>query len=197
PKQAPQRPGSLTIGFEEGVPVRLDGRKLKPLAVLQKLNALGGRHGVGRIDMVESRFVGMKSRGVYETPGGAILMAAHRDLEGLTMDRDLHYLKETLMPRFAALVYNGLWFTREMDALMAFLYESQRYVTGTVNLELYKGNITVTGRQSPCSLYESAVASMEADAGAYNQADATGFIQLHALPLKAHARRVRKLLKQK
>jgi argininosuccinate synthase len=192
PEKAPAKPEAVRIGFEEGRPVRLDGRKLKPLTILQRLNALGGKHGVGRIDIVESRFVGMKSRGVYETPGGTILMEAHRDLEGLAMDRDLMGLKETLMPRFATLAYNGLWFGREMEALMAFLEESQRYVTGEVTLELYRGNVTVTGRTSPCSLYDPAVASMEDDAGAYDQADATGFIRLQGLPLRAHARRARK-----
>ena len=190
PKKAPKTPTTLRLGFEEGRPVRLDGRKMKPLALLEKLNGIAGRHGVGRIDMVESRFVGMKSRGVYETPGGTVLMEAHRDLEGLTMDRDLMALRDTLLPRFATLCYNGLWFSREMEALLAFLEESQRYVTGTVTVELYKGTITILGRESPQSLYDPLVASMDDDEGAYDQNDATGFIRLHALPLKAHARRM-------
>ncbi len=190
PKKAPARAETLEIDFAGGAPVALNGKKRKPLALLQDLNRIGGKHGVGRIDIVESRFVGMKSRGVYETPGGTLLVEAHRDLEGLTMDRDLLQLKETLMPRFATLVYNGLWFAREMEALAAFLAESQRYVTGTVRLELYKGNVTVIGRESPCGLYDPLVASMDDDEGAYDQSDATGFIRLHGLPLRAHARRV-------
>ncbi|MFH0910223.1 MAG: argininosuccinate synthase [Planctomycetota bacterium] len=190
PRKAPDRPALLTLGFEQGRAVSLDGRRMKPLPLLQKLNALGGRHGVGRVDMVESRFVGMKSRGVYETPGGAILMAAHRDLEGLTLDRDLALLKDTLMPRFCALVYNGFWFSQEMEALMTFLESSQRFVTGKVRLELYKGNVTILGRESPASLYNPLVASMDDDAGAYNPQDATGFIRLASLPLRAHARRL-------
>jgi argininosuccinate synthase len=190
PRRAPDEPETLTLGFEAGRPAALNGETLDPLPLLQRLNELGGRHGVGRIDIVESRFVGMKSRGVYETPGATILVDAHRDLEGLAMDRDLLQLKESLMPRFAALVYNGLWFSREMDALMAFLRESQRHITGEVSLRLYKGTVTVTGRRSPAALYDPQVASMEDDYGAYNQQDATGFIRLHALPLKANARRV-------
>ncbi|MHC4874653.1 MAG: argininosuccinate synthase, partial [Planctomycetota bacterium] len=192
PLKAPAKPEKLKIKFEKGRPVAINGKRMKPLALLEKLNKLGGKHGVGRIDIVESRFVGMKSRGVYETPGGTILMDAHRDLEGLTMDRDLMQLKEMMMPRFATMVYNGLWFCREMDAMMAFMEESQRYVTGTVNVELYKGNVIITGRSSDYSLYDPMIASMEDDEGAYDQSDATGFIRLHALPLKANARRIKK-----
>lgn len=192
PLKAPNKPEKLKIGFEKGQPVSINGKKMKPLALLEKLNKLGGKHGIGRIDIVESRFVGMKSRGVYETPGGTILMDAHRDLEGITMDRDLMQLKEMMMPRFATIVYNGLWFCREMDSIMAFLKESQRYVTGSVSLELYKGNVIVTGRESKYSLYDPMIASMEDDEGAYDQSDATGFIRLHGLPLKANARRIRK-----
>lgn len=192
PKKAPNTPSKVAITFENGVPVALDGKKLKAVPLLEKLNALGGKHGVGRVDMVESRFVGMKSRGVYETPGGAILMEAHRDLEGLTLDRDLMQLKEMLMPRFSTLVYNGYWFSREMDALMALLRESQKFVTGTITVELYKGTITIIGRTTPYSLYDEKIASMDDDEGAYDQSDATGFIRLHGLPLRRNALRMRK-----
>lgn len=191
PKHATDEAEVITLQFEKGIPTHLNGTALGPEAMLAAVNALGGKHGAGRVDMVESRFVGMKSRGVYETPGGTILMTAHRDLEGLTMDRDLMLLRDTLIPRFATLVYNGYWFSREMDGMMALMRESQRYVSGTVHLELYKGNITVLGRESPCSLYDEKIASMEDDEGAYDQTDATGFIRLHGLPLRAHARRAR------
>lgn len=189
PRHADDNPEVITLQFEKGIPTHLNGEALDPAAMLAAVNALGGKHGAGRVDMVESRFVGMKSRGVYETPGGTILMTAHRDLEGLTMDRDLMLLRDTLIPRFATLVYNGYWFSREMDGMMALMRESQRYVTGSVQLELYKGNVTVLGRESPCSLYDEKIASMDDDEGAYDQTDATGFIRLHGLPLRAHARR--------
>ncbi len=196
PFDAPAKPEKIKIRFEKGIPVAINGKKMKPLALLEKLNKIGGKHGIGRIDIVESRFVGMKSRGVYETPGGTILMDAHRDIEGLTMDRDLIQLKEMLMPRFSTMAYNGLWFCREMEAMMAFIKESQRYVTGTVTMELYKGNVIVIGRESEYSLYDPMIASMEDDEGAYDQSDATGFIRLHALPLKANARRIKKKRKK-
>jgi len=192
PRRAPDRPEKVTVGFEKGTPVAWNGRRLGPLALLAAANRLGGKHGVGRVDMVESRYVGMKSRGVYETPGGTLLMTAHRDLEGLTMDRDVMALRDSLIPRFAGLVYNGYWFSQEMEALLALLDSSQRYVTGTVTLELYKGNVTVIGRASPLSLYDPAVASMDDDGGAYDQSLATGFIRLHGLPLRAHARRLKR-----
>ncbi len=189
PRKAPDEPESVTVEFVQGVPVSLNERRLSPAALLTEANLLGGKHGVGRVDMVENRFVGMKSRGVYETPGGTLLMAAHRDLEGLTMDRNLMHLRESLIPRYAELVYNGFWFCREMEAMHAFSRESQRYVTGVARLELYKGNATCVGRESPFSLYDEKVASMDDDEGAYDQSDATGFIRLQSLPLKAHARR--------
>lgn len=189
PKDAPDEAEIIELEFELGIPVKLNGQKLAPKEMLDECNKLGGKHGVGRVDMVESRFVGMKSRGVYETPGGAILYEAHRDLEGISMDRDLMQLRDTLMPRFAQLAYNGFWFCREMDALMAFMEESQAYVTGSVKLELYKGNITPIGRTCAKSLYDEAIASMEDDGGAYDQSDATGFINLQGLPLKANAKR--------
>jgi len=191
PQKAPDKAETITIDFVNGSAVAVNGKKMSPLNVLSLLNKLGGKHGIGRVDMVESHYVGMKSRGVYETPGGTILMEAHRDLEGITMDRDLMQLRDTMTPRFCALAYNGHWFGREMEALLAFVNESQRYITGRVKLELYKGNITMVGRESEYSLYDNLVASMDDDGGAYNQADATGFIRLHALPFKAHAMRLK------
>ena len=192
PKDAPNKPEIIELEFEQGTPVKLNGKKLSPLAMLDTLNKLGGKHGVGRVDMVESRFVGMKSRGVYETPGGAILWAAHRDLEGMTVDRDLMHLRDSLMPEYAKLAYNGFWFGSEMRGLEALNAEAQKYVTGTVRIELYKGNITPIGRKSPCSLYDEKVASMDDDGGAYNQGDATGFIRLQGLPRRAAAKRAAK-----
>ncbi len=192
PRKVTAKPQKVKVDFREGVPIRLNGRKLPPAKLLDRANKLGGKHGIGRVDMVESRFVGMKSRGVYETPGGTLLLFAHRDLEGIAMDRDLMNLRDTLMPRFAALVYNGYWFSREMDALRTLLSESQRYVTGAVRLELCRGNITVLGRESPHSLYDERVASMDDDQGAFDQSLSTGFIRIHGLPLRAHARRCRR-----
>jgi argininosuccinate synthase len=183
----------ITVDFVEGMPVAVNGTKMKPAALLAHLNAIGFKHGVGRIDMVESRFVGMKSRGVYETPGGSILLAAHQDLEALTVSRDLLHTKNQLAVRFSQMAYFGFWYTEEMEALNAFLTSSQRHVTGRVHLELDRGNIIVTGRESAHSLYDAAIASMEADGGAYNQSDATGFIRLQALPLRVHARRAARL----
>jgi len=161
---------------------------MTPLEVMKTLNKLGGRHGVGRVDMVENRFVGMKSRGVYETPGGAILHAGHRHMESLTMDREVMHLRDSLVPRYAELVYYGFWFSPERFALQALVTESQKNVTGTVRLKLYKGGIYVAGRKSPFSLYNPHIATMEADpARAYDQSDATGFIRLNALRLKVAA----------
>jgi len=193
PREAPEEPLTLLIDFEAGVPVAVDGERLSPGKLLAHLNHIGGRYGVGRVDMVESRFVGMKSRGVYETPGGTILHIAHRAMESITLDRDVINLKDTLMPRFARLVYNGFWFSPEMNVLLAALRETQHPVTGQVRLELYRGNCQVTGRQSPYSLYDAAVASMDDDHGAYNPEDAIGFIKLNALTLKAAHRQRKKL----
>ena len=162
---------------------------MSPLEVMESLNRLGGKHGIGRVDMVENRFVGMKSRGVYETPGGAILHFAHRQMESLTMDREVMHLRDGLIPRYATLVYNGFWFAPERLALQALVTESQQNVTGEVRLKLYKGNIIAAGRRSPVSLYNPQIATMEADpTQAYNQSDATGFIALNALRLKVEAR---------
>jgi len=189
PEDAPEEKTCLTIGFRQGIPVSLGGKEMDPVELVETLNAIGGKNGVGRIDIVENRFVGMKSRGVYETPGFTILHEAHRDIEGLTLTGSVINLKDTLMPRFAACVYNGFWFSQEMDILLAFLGESQRYVEGEVMIELYRGNVTITGRRSPFSLYSEKIASMEDDQGAYDQSDAEGFIRLNSLQLKAHARR--------
>ncbi len=190
PKDAPDQAEEVTLEWEEGVPVAVNGERLSPASLLAKLNESGGRNGVGRVDIVESRYVGMKSRGVYETPGGTILHIAHRAMESITLDRDVINLKDTLMPRFARLVYNGFWYSPEMRILLSLVKETQPGVTGTVRLELYKGNCLVTGRKSPYSLYDTKVVSMEADGGAYRQEDSWGFIRLNALPLKmAHKQR--------
>ena len=189
PEDAPDKPEFVTLDFAKGNCVAVNGRKLSPLGVLQALNKLGGKHGVGRVDMVENRYVGMKSRGVYETPGGAILHFAHRQMETLTMDREVMHLRDSLIPRYAEMVYYGYWFAPERLALQALVTESQRNVTGTVRVKLYKGNIMVSGRKSPVSLYNPHIATMEADPSkAYNQDDATGFIRLNALRLKVGAK---------
>jgi argininosuccinate synthase len=184
PEQAPDAPEIITLDFEMGNPVALDGESLSPARMLARLNELGGRHGIGRLDMVENRFVGMKSRGVYETPGGAILQRAHRDLEGVCMDRELLHLRDTLIPRYAEMVYNGYWFAPEREALQAFMDKAQETVTGTVRLKLYKGGVYPLGRKSPYSLYNPELATFEKDE-VYNQADAAGFIKLHGLRLQA------------
>jgi argininosuccinate synthase len=188
PEDAPNQPQLVTLDFLRGDCVAVNGRKLTPLGVMKELNKLGGKHGVGRVDMVENRFVGMKSRGVYETPGGAILHFAHRQLEALTMDREVMHLRDSLIPRYAELVYYGFWFSPERLALQALVTESQKNVTGTVRLKLYKGGIHASGRKSPVSLYNPHIATMEADpTQAYNQDDATGFIRLNGLRLKVAA----------
>ncbi|MCX6885721.1 MAG: argininosuccinate synthase [Verrucomicrobia bacterium] len=188
PEDAPDKSEFVTLDFVKGNCVAVNDEKMNPLTVMRTLNKIGGKHGVGRVDMVENRYVGMKSRGVYETPGGAILHFAHRQMETLTMDREVMHLRDSLVPRYAELVYYGYWFSPERLALQAFVTESQKNVTGTVRLKLYKGNIMVAGRKSPVSLYNPAIATMEADpTKAYNQDDATGFIRLNALRLKVAA----------
>lgn len=187
PEQAPDRRESLTLDFRSGIPVALNGRELGPYEMVQALNELGGRNGVGRIDVVENRFVGMKSRGVYESPGMTILYAAHQMIEQLTMDRDLMHLRDRLSPEVAEMVYYGFWFCAKMDALLAFIREAQAPVTGQVKLDLYKGNILVTGRSSPVSLYDAGIASMDQE-GAYNQTDAEGFLRIQGLPLRVQGR---------
>ena len=183
PQDALDEPQSIVIDFKEGLPVAIDGVQQSPATLLGILNQIGGKHGIGRIDMVESRFVGMKSRGVYETPGGTILHVAHRAMESITLDRDVINLKDSLMPRFAKNVYNGFWFTPEMEILLSLAKQTQKMVTGEVRLQLYKGNCMVTGRRSVFSLYDDQIATMEADGGAYDPQDADGFIRLNALPL--------------
>ncbi len=190
PEDAPDQSEVVTLRFEAGNCVGLDGgATLTPLQVMETLNQLGGKHGVGRVDMVENRFVGMKSRGVYETPGGAILHFAHRQMESLTMDREVMHLRDSLIPKYSTLVYNGFWFAPEREAIQALVTASQRNVTGEVRVKLYKGNVIAAGRRSPVSLYNPHIATMEADpTQAYNQSDATGFIALNALRLKVGAR---------
>ena len=187
PELAPDRPTTMEIGFEAGIPVAVDGARMAPAPLLAHLNALGGANGIGRVDVVENRYVGMKSRGVYETPGGTILHAAHRAVESLTMDREAMHLRDSLMPRFAELVYYGYWYSPEMAMLRAAIDESQRNVTGTARLRLYKGNCDVVARRSPVSLYDPEMVTFEAD-DVYRQADATGFIRLNALRLRIQAR---------
>ena len=185
PEDAPDKPQYITLDFEKGNCVAINGKSLSPLEVMRRLNELGGKHGIGRVDLVENRFVGMKSRGVYETPGGAILHFAHRQMESITMDREVMHIRDSLTPKYAELVYNGFWFAPEREILQALVTESQRNVTGTVRLKLYKGNIMTAGRKSPVTLYNPDIATMEADpTNAYNQNDATGFINLNALRLK-------------
>jgi argininosuccinate synthase len=187
PEDAPNKPEYVELEFAGGNCVAVNSKRLTPAGVLRALNKLGGKHGVGRVDLVENRFVGMKSRGVYETPGGTILHFAHRQIETLTMDREVMHLRDSLIPRYAELVYYGFWFSPEREALQAFVTESQKNVNGTVRLKLYKGNIITAGRKSTVSLYNPHVATMEADQGAYNQSDATGFIRLNALRLRTRA----------
>lgn len=188
PERAPDRPTTLEITFEEGIPVAVNGEYLNPVALLETLNAIGGENGIGRVDMVENRFVGMKSRGVYETPGGTILHVAHRALESLTLDRELGRLRDALIPKIAELIYYGFWYSPEFQALKAFIDHTQKNVTGTVRLRLYKGNCIVLGRKSPCSLYRPEYATFEADE-VYDHRDATGFIKLNALRLRLHGMR--------
>ena len=189
PEDAPDRPEYVTLDFQKGNCVAMNGRRMGPLGVMKTLNTLGGKHGIGRVDLVENRFVGMKSRGVYETPGGAILHFAHRQMESITMDREVMHLRDSLIPKYSELIYYGFWFSPERLALQALVTESQKNVSGTVRLKLYKGNLITAGRKSPVSLYQPRLATMEADpTEAYNQDDATGFIRLNALRLKVAAR---------
>ena len=188
PEDAPDTPTHIEVGFEAGDAVSIDGERLSPAALLARLNTLGGDNGIGRLDLVENRFVGMKSRGVYETPGGTVLLAAHRGLESLTLDRGAAHLKDELMPRYAELIYNGLWFSPEREMLQAAIDESQKYVTGSVTLKLYKGTASVVARKSDYSLYSQEHVTFEEDA-VYDQKDADGFIKLNALRLKLLGRR--------
>ncbi len=188
PEKAPTRPVYLEIGFRNGDPVSLDGRRLSPVTLLERLNAIGGKHGIGRVDIVENRYVGMKSRGVYETPGGTILHNAHRAVESVTLDREVMHLKDSLVQRYSELIYNGYWFSPEREVLQALIDESQSGVTGTARLKLYKGNCTLVGRKAPRSLYSPALATFEAE-NVYNQKDAEGFIKINAVRLKMRKRK--------
>ena len=183
PEKAPDKPQYIEVEFEGGDAVAVDGKRLSPAAMLTRLNELGGAHGIGRLDLVENRYVGMKSRGVYETPGGTVLIAAHRGIESLTLDRGAAHLKDELMPRYAELVYNGFWFSPEREMIQAAVDESQKNVTGTVRLKLFKGSVSVVGRKSPVSLYSEDHVTFEADT-VYDQRDAEGFIKLNALRLR-------------
>jgi len=188
PMKAPDKETKLVIEFKKGVPVKVVDKTNKvsetdPLKLFIYLNKIGGENGVGRVDLVENRFVGMKSRGVYETPGGTILMNAHLDIEGITMDKEVKQIQDTLIPKISALIYNGFWYSPEFELLMTMVDKSQENVTGSVNLKLYKGNVIVTGRSSSCSLYDEKIASMDKHGG-YDQKDAKGFIKLNALRLK-------------
>ena len=192
PEDAPDRATVISIDFERGDPVAIDGVKLSPATLLTKLNELGRANGIGRLDLVENRFVGMKSRGVYETPGGTILLAAHRSIESITLDREAAHLKDSIMPRYAELIYNGFWFAPERRMLQALIDESQKSVAGRVRMKLYKGNVSCIGRESPNSLYSMKVVTFEEDQGAYDQFDAQGFIKLNALRLRLGAMAGRK-----
>jgi argininosuccinate synthase len=196
PEEAPDAPMQVEIGFEKGDAVSLNGKALSPAKLLAELNTLGKANGIGRVDLVENRFVGMKSRGIYETPGGTILYAAHRAIESITLDRGAAHLKDELMPRYAELIYNGFWFSPEREILQAAIDKSQDYVAGTVRLKLYKGNVMVTGRSSPNSLYAQDLVTFEEDRGAYDQKDAAGFIKLNALRLRTLASRKRRSVKK-
>jgi argininosuccinate synthase len=187
PESAPDEPQYVEVAYEEGNPVAVDGKRLSPAELLAHLNEIGGRHGVGRIDIVENRYVGMKSRGVYETPGGTILHLAHQAVESLTLDREAMHLRDSLIPRYADMVYNGFWFAPEREMLQALVDESQRPVTGTARLKLYRGHVGIAGRKAPRSLYDPDIASFD-EAGGYDQSDATGFISLAGLRLRTRAR---------
>jgi argininosuccinate synthase len=187
PQDAPDRIENVSITFESGVPVAVNGEDLSPYRIVRTLNEIGGRNGVGLVDMVENRFVGMKSRGVYEAPGMTLLYEAHRLVEQLTMDRDLMHLRDRLAPEVAEMVYYGFWYHAKMDALLAFIREAQKPVTGEASLDLYKGNLFVAGRKSPKSLYDEGIATMEGG-GSYNQTDAEGFLRIQGLPSRVQAR---------
>jgi len=193
PEAAPDVPVTVEVSFDRGDPVAIDGERLGPVALLTRLNRLGGEHGIGRVDLVENRFVGMKSRGIYETPGGTILLAAHRGIESITLDGGAMHLKDELMPRYASLIYNGFWFAPEREMLQAAIDKSQEHVSGRVTMKLYKGNATVIGRDSTESLYDQDLVTFEEGSGSYDHRDAAGFIRLNALRLRTLAQRKRRL----
>jgi argininosuccinate synthase len=188
PQKAPNRPQVVELTYERGDIVAIDGRRMTPANILTKLNALGGKHGVGRLDMVENRYVGMKSRGCYETPGGTIMLRAHRAMESITLDREVLALKDDLMPRYARMIYNGYWFSPERKLLQSLIDDSQAPVNGKVRVKLYKGTVTTVSRSSPNSLFDPAISTFEDDRGAYDQRDAEGFIRLNALRLRIAAK---------
>jgi len=192
PEKAPNTPEIIKIGYEKGDPVSINGQRLSPAALLTKLNELGGKHGVGRLDLVENRFVGMKSRGVYETPGGTIMLVAHRGIESITLDRGAAHLKDEIMPKYAELIYNGFWYAPEREMLQALIDQSQAYVTGEVTVKLYKGGASVIARSSPYSLYSMDLVTFEEGSGTYDHHDAEGFIKLQGLRLKTYAARNRR-----
>jgi len=194
PEQAPDKPTYIEIEYKKGDPVALNGEALSPATMLETLNTLGGENGIGRLDIVENRYVGMKSRGCYETPGGTIMLKGHRAIESLTLDREVAHLKDSLMPKYAELIYNGYWWSPEREMMQKMIDESQEYVNGTVRLKLYKGSVTCVGRKSDNSLFDEAIATFEDDAGSYDQADAEGFIKLNALRLRIASQKGRKLL---
>jgi argininosuccinate synthase len=193
PEQAPDQPTTIVIDFEKGDATAIDGNRMSPASLLAKLNELGRANGIGRLDLVENRFVGMKSRGMYETPGGTILLAAHRGIESIALDRGAAHLKDELMPKYAELVYNGFWFAPEREMLQAAIDLSQQYVAGRVRLKLYKGNVIMVGRESRYSLYDQDLVTFEEGAVAYDHRDAAGFIKLNALRLRTLGQRKRKL----
>jgi argininosuccinate synthase len=192
PEKAPARPEYVELEYRNGDIVAINRRKLSPAKILFELNRLGGRHGIGRLDMVENRYVGMKSRGCYETPGGTIMLKAHRAIESITLDREVLALKDDLMPRYARMIYNGYWFSPERKLLQTLIDASQAAAHGTVRVKLYKGTVLVTGRASKDSLFDQSISTFEDDKGAYNQADAAGFIRLNALRMRIAARKGRK-----
>jgi argininosuccinate synthase len=193
PESAPDKPTVITVDFEKGDAIAIDGKNMSPATLLAKLNELGRANGIGRLDLVENRFVGMKSRGMYETPGGTILLQAHRGIEQITLDRGAAHLKDELMPKYAELIYNGFWFSPEREMLQAAIDHSQQYVTGRVRLKLYKGNVILIGRESRYSLYDQDLVTFEEGAVAYDHRDAAGFIKLNALRLRTLGQRKRKL----
>ncbi|PYF83410.1 MULTISPECIES: argininosuccinate synthase [Marinomonas] len=194
PEDAPNEATYIEIGYEKGDPVSINGEAMSPATILETLNKIGGANGIGRVDIVENRFVGMKARGCYETPGGTIMMRAHRAIESITLDREAMHLKDEMMPRYAKLIYNGFWWSEERRMMQAMIDTSQKYVNGTVRLKLYKGNVTVVGRKSDNSLFDSSIATFEDDAGAYDQKDAAGFIKLNALRMRIAAQKGRGFL---
>ncbi|MCO4786240.1 Argininosuccinate synthase [Marinomonas gallaica] len=197
PEQAPDEATIIELGFEKGDAVSINGEAMSPATILETLNKVGGANGIGRDDLVENRFVGMKSRGCYETPGGTILLKAHRAMESITLDREAAHLKDEIMPKYAKVIYNGFWWSEERRMLQALIDASQEFVTGTVRLKLYKGNVIVEGRESPYSLFDSTIATFEDDAGAYDQKDAAGFIKLNALRMRIAAQKGRTFLDRK